>query len=145
MTALSKRRQKRNALRAECRRAFAEGREAFARARLSGRIAAPAVIDRVSLRVRDRARLTLRHGRLSQDGCAARQGCRVQRPGALQHYLAHKNTQHTVRYTKLSPDRFRDFWRRNHPISFQLICLESRLTNRASLRWGYCKCGPING
>ena len=34
--------------------------------------------------------------------------------------------------------------RRNPPISFQLICLKSRLTNRASLRWGYCKCGPIN-
>jgi len=30
---------------------------------------------------------------------------------ALQHYLGHKNIQHTVRYTELSPDRFRDFWR----------------------------------
>jgi type 1 fimbriae regulatory protein FimB/type 1 fimbriae regulatory protein FimE len=30
---------------------------------------------------------------------------------ALQHYLGHKSIQHTVRYTKLSPDRFRDFWR----------------------------------
>jgi len=30
---------------------------------------------------------------------------------ALQHYLGHKNIQHSVRYTKLSPDRFRDFWR----------------------------------
>ena len=29
----------------------------------------------------------------------------------LQAYLGHKNIQHTVRYTKLSPDRFRDFWR----------------------------------
>ena len=29
----------------------------------------------------------------------------------LQHYLGHKNIQHTVRYTELSPDRFRDFWR----------------------------------
>src|SRR5215831_4742550 len=29
---------------------------------------------------------------------------------ALQHYLGHKNIQHTVRYTELSPDRFRDFW-----------------------------------
>jgi type 1 fimbriae regulatory protein FimB/type 1 fimbriae regulatory protein FimE len=31
---------------------------------------------------------------------------------ALQHYLGNKSIQHTVRYTKLSPDRFRDFWRR---------------------------------
>jgi site-specific recombinase XerD len=30
---------------------------------------------------------------------------------ALQRYLGHKNIQHTVRYTELSPDRFRDFWR----------------------------------
>ena len=29
---------------------------------------------------------------------------------ALQHYLGHKNIQHTVRYTELSPD-IRDFWR----------------------------------
>jgi site-specific recombinase XerD len=30
---------------------------------------------------------------------------------ALQAYLGHKNIQHTVRYTELSPHRFRDFWR----------------------------------
>ena len=30
---------------------------------------------------------------------------------ALQAYLGHKNIQHTVRYTKLSPDQFKDFWR----------------------------------
>ncbi|MCC8953124.1 tyrosine-type recombinase/integrase [Bradyrhizobium sp. Pear77] len=31
---------------------------------------------------------------------------------SLQAYLGHKNIQHTVRYTELSPARFRDFWRR---------------------------------
>jgi integrase len=30
---------------------------------------------------------------------------------ALQGYLGHRNIQHTVRYTELSPDRFKDFWR----------------------------------
>ena len=30
---------------------------------------------------------------------------------SLQHYLGHKNIQHTVRYTELSPERFRDFWK----------------------------------
>ena len=30
---------------------------------------------------------------------------------ALQHYLGHKNIQHTVRYTEMAPDRFKDFWR----------------------------------
>jgi type 1 fimbriae regulatory protein FimB/type 1 fimbriae regulatory protein FimE len=29
----------------------------------------------------------------------------------LQHYLGHKNIQHTVRYTQLSEDRFKGFWR----------------------------------
>ena len=29
---------------------------------------------------------------------------------ALQHYLGHKNIQHTVRYTDMAPDRFKDFW-----------------------------------
>ena len=30
---------------------------------------------------------------------------------AIQAYLGHKNIQHTVRYTELSPTRFKDFWR----------------------------------
>jgi integrase len=30
---------------------------------------------------------------------------------ALQGYLGHRNIQHTVRYTELSPTRFKDFWR----------------------------------
>ena len=29
---------------------------------------------------------------------------------ALQHYLGHKNIQHTVRYTELSSERFKNFW-----------------------------------
>ena len=30
---------------------------------------------------------------------------------ALQAYLGRRNIQHTVRYTELSPTRFKDFWR----------------------------------
>ena len=30
---------------------------------------------------------------------------------AFQAYLGHKNIQHTVRYTDLAPDRFKNFWR----------------------------------
>jgi len=47
----------------------------------------------------------LRHGcgfKLANDGHDTR---------ALQHYLGHKNIQHTVRYSELAPDRFKDFWR----------------------------------
>jgi integrase len=30
---------------------------------------------------------------------------------SIQSYLGHQNIQHTVRYTELSPTRFKDFWR----------------------------------
>jgi hypothetical protein len=30
---------------------------------------------------------------------------------AASSWLGHKNIQHTVRYTELSPHRFKDFWR----------------------------------
>ena len=30
---------------------------------------------------------------------------------SIQHYLGHKNIQHTVRYTELSPVRFKGFWK----------------------------------
>jgi site-specific recombinase XerD len=29
---------------------------------------------------------------------------------SIQHYMGHRNIQHTVRYTELSSDRFKDFW-----------------------------------
>ena len=29
---------------------------------------------------------------------------------AIQHYLGHRNVCHTVLYTNLSPERFKDFW-----------------------------------
>jgi len=47
----------------------------------------------------------LRHGcgfKLANDGVDTR---------SLQQYLGHRNIQHTVRYTELSADRFRSFWR----------------------------------
>ena len=30
---------------------------------------------------------------------------------AIQHYMVHKNIMHTVRYTELAPDRFKQFFR----------------------------------
>jgi type 1 fimbriae regulatory protein FimB/type 1 fimbriae regulatory protein FimE len=30
---------------------------------------------------------------------------------AIQHYLGHRSIASTVRYTTLSPGRFRDFWK----------------------------------
>jgi hypothetical protein len=49
-------------------------------------------------------------GPRSPDGpCGARQSARL--AASLQAWLGHKNIQHTVRYTELSPHRFKDFWR----------------------------------
>ena len=48
-----------------------------------------------------RSALILRSDRLANDGRDAR---------ALQHYLGHKDIMHTVRYTELTPERFRNFW-----------------------------------
>ena len=30
---------------------------------------------------------------------------------SIQHYMGHRNIQHTVRYTELAPNRFKDFWK----------------------------------
>jgi type 1 fimbriae regulatory protein FimE len=30
---------------------------------------------------------------------------------AIQHYLGHRNIQHTVLYTQMAPDRFKGFWK----------------------------------
>ena len=46
----------------------------------------------------------LRHAcgfKLANDGVDTR---------ALQHFLGHRNIMHTVRYTELSPERFKNFW-----------------------------------
>ena len=40
-----------------------------------------------------------------------RHTCGFKLANDLQHYLGHKNIQHTVRYTEMAPYRFKDFWR----------------------------------
>ena len=79
-----------------------------------------------------RAGLTVYDGRLAQDGGALgvaaklgfkshphmlRHACGFQLANqgtdtrTLQAYLGHRNIQHTVRYTELSPTRFKNLWR----------------------------------
>ena len=41
-------------------------------------------------------------GELANDGHDTR---------AIQQYLGHRNITHTVRYTELSPERFKNFWK----------------------------------
>jgi len=50
------------------------------------------------------------HVHMLRHGCGyklANQGIDTR---SIQHYLGHKNITHTVRYTELSPERFKDFW-----------------------------------
>jgi integrase len=51
------------------------------------------------------------HPHMLRHACGYALASRGHDTRALQAYLGHKNIQHTVRYTELSPTRFRDFWR----------------------------------
>ncbi len=51
------------------------------------------------------------HPHMLRHACGYKLAQAGQDTRAIQHYLGHKNIQHTVRYTQLSPDRFRDFWK----------------------------------
>jgi type 1 fimbriae regulatory protein FimB/type 1 fimbriae regulatory protein FimE len=51
------------------------------------------------------------HPHMLRHACGYALASRGHDTRALQSYLGHKNIQHTVRYTELSPTRFKDFWR----------------------------------
>ena len=51
------------------------------------------------------------HPHMLRHACGYKLAQAGQDTRAIQHYLGHKNIQHTVRYTQLSPDRFKDFWK----------------------------------
>lgn len=51
------------------------------------------------------------HPHMLRHGCGFKLGNDGQDTRAIQHYLGHKNIQHTVRYTELSSARFKDFWK----------------------------------
>jgi type 1 fimbriae regulatory protein FimB/type 1 fimbriae regulatory protein FimE len=50
------------------------------------------------------------HPHMLRHACGFKLANEGQDTRALQHYLGHKNIQHTVRYTELSPKRFKNFW-----------------------------------
>jgi type 1 fimbriae regulatory protein FimB/type 1 fimbriae regulatory protein FimE len=72
----------------------------------------PATVRKLITRAGERAKLPfpihphmLRHStgyKLANDGHDTR---------AIQQYLGHRNITHTVRYTELSPERFKGFWK----------------------------------
>jgi type 1 fimbriae regulatory protein FimB/type 1 fimbriae regulatory protein FimE len=58
------------------------------------------------------AGLTIKvHPHMLRHACGFKLANDGQDTRSLQAYLGHKNIQHTVRYTELSPGRFRGFWR----------------------------------
>jgi site-specific recombinase XerD len=51
------------------------------------------------------------HPRMLRNACGFALANKGHDTRALQAYLGHRNIQHTVRYTELSPDRFKNFLR----------------------------------
>jgi site-specific recombinase XerD len=52
----------------------------------------------------------MKHGVVVTTGCGYKLINNGHDTRLIQHYLRHKNTQHTVCYTELSPQYFSDFW-----------------------------------
>ena len=50
------------------------------------------------------------HPQMLRHACGYKLANDSQDTRAIQHYLGHKNIQHTVRYKELSRDRFKEFW-----------------------------------
>ena len=51
------------------------------------------------------------HPQMLRHACGYKLASEGQDTRAIQQYLGHRNITHTVRYTELSPDRFKGFWR----------------------------------
>ena len=51
------------------------------------------------------------HPHMLRHACGYKLAQAGQDTRAIQHYLGHRCIQHTVRYTQLSADRFKDFWK----------------------------------
>jgi integrase len=62
-------------------------------------------------RAGEAAKLKAVHPHMLRHACGYALANRGHDTRALQAYLGHKNIQHTVRYTELTPTRFKDFWR----------------------------------
>ena len=68
---------------------------------------------RIVERAGSEAKLTFKaHPHMLRHACGYTLANKGHDTRALQAYLGHRNIQHTVRYTELSPTRFKDFWRK---------------------------------
>jgi type 1 fimbriae regulatory protein FimB/type 1 fimbriae regulatory protein FimE len=75
----------------------------------------PATVRKIVARAGDLAGLSALglpvHPHMLRHACGYTLTNKGQDIRAIQAYLGHKNITHTVRYTALSPERFKDFWR----------------------------------
>ena len=71
-----------------------------------------AAVNRLIKRIGARAKLPFPvHAHMLRHACGYALANAGHDTRALQDWLGHRNIQHTVRYTELSPTRFKDFWR----------------------------------
>jgi integrase len=51
------------------------------------------------------------HPHMLRHACGFKLASEGQNTRSIQQYLGHRNITHTVRYTELSPERFKNFWK----------------------------------
>ena len=72
----------------------------------------PATVRKLIARAGELAKLPFPiHPHMLRHACGFKLASEGQDTRAIQQYLGHKNITHTVRYTELSPERFKTFWR----------------------------------
>lgn len=72
----------------------------------------PDAVNRLIKRIGERADFPfLVHAHMLRHGCGFALANKGHDTRAIQDWLGHRSIQHTVRYTELSPTRFKDFWR----------------------------------
>jgi type 1 fimbriae regulatory protein FimB/type 1 fimbriae regulatory protein FimE len=94
----------------ELRRQFPDSGFVFATER--GGPFTPDAVNRLIKRIGERAGFDFQvHARMLRHGCGYALANAGHDTRAIQDWLGHRSIQHTVRYTELSPTRFKDFWR----------------------------------
>jgi site-specific recombinase XerD len=69
-------------------------------------------VNRLIKRIGERAGFPFKvHAHMLRHGCGYALANAGHETRAIQGWLGHRSIQHTVRYTELSPTRFKDFWR----------------------------------
>jgi type 1 fimbriae regulatory protein FimB/type 1 fimbriae regulatory protein FimE len=69
-------------------------------------------VRKIIARAGDRAKLGFPvHPHMLRHACGFKLANEGHDTRAIQHYLGHRNIQHTVRYTEMAAGRFRTFWR----------------------------------